>query len=368
MALLRRSCAMSSWLLFVAGPAVCLAAERQAASADEQAPPKGYQRIREDAFEMLLPEGWERCKTLPRGVDVGYRKPLGGGGEATFHLHHEPMPAEAGPPPSDTSDIQQQFDTLLQSQFPGATKVAAMPISVKGKVLVNLAYVLTDEGARLRRQYSYFLHEQTAFVVQCNAPPQQWDGVSKEFAGMLSSLQAASKGPAKKISLEAALKEMEERLPILPRSFPDRWSYSLTGVRIVRPPADQGKVTVEIAVAFQRADIGSVYRSTRTLVRELSEGKNFEDYTRDAEREGKGASLRSSLEFLQYVGQLVGLAAGSAAKSEADIKGFTVLMHDPDKRKVGSAGISWKDLIAHLQKAKTEVSDLGPFARMWVFE
>ena len=86
---------------------------------------------KERGFEVRLAKGWTRARELPQWFEVGFRKSLPGGGEATVFIHTEVMPSPADLP-GDTSAIRQHVESLVRQEFPDATRVNAAPVTVAG--------------------------------------------------------------------------------------------------------------------------------------------------------------------------------------------------------------------------------------------
>lgn len=153
------------------------------------------QVVTEKAYQLSLPAGWEKTKQLPQGIDVGFRNKLGVGEYATFYFHHGYMSPEAGDPPSDTSDMKRQWDSMVRNQYPDMRSLTADSPKVDGRILINGTYEFTDNGVKVRRRYTYFLSGRTTFVVQCTAPPAPWASVLNDFDTILASLKPGGSTP-----------------------------------------------------------------------------------------------------------------------------------------------------------------------------
>jgi len=114
-----------------------------------QAVARGYRVVKEPAYQMLLPEDWQRSTGLPEGID-GFRRTTEQGHDLTFLLHWEQFPVDAGE--VDNDDVGQQFAKTIRSQYPDAKQRDTAPVSVNGKIVLNQAWDLTEQGVRLRRR------------------------------------------------------------------------------------------------------------------------------------------------------------------------------------------------------------------------
>ncbi len=324
------------------------------------------QVLKDKAYQISIASGWTRTESVPQGLDVGFRKPLPQGGWATFYFHHEVMPLEPGEqPPSDTSDMKRQFAAMVRNQYPDARSVAGEVPKVSGKILVNATYELTHGGTRLRRRYTYFLAEKTAFVVQCSASPTQWADVLTDFDAMLASLRPGGSAPeAKTRSDDSAEEDLRRNLPTLLDSFPSQWSCSLSDVTITRASLD-GKRTLEVALSFDRPNIGDIYKATRTVFGVIKAGKTDADLN-SLPAEIQRAAFNSG-EFIKYVGQVWGLAWGYVANCNPPIEGYRLPILDSKGKRIGSVSISREDGSAILT-GKVSASEVQRVAGMYVFE
>lgn len=322
---------------------------------------KAQQVIKEKAYQISIPAGWEQTNQVPQGIDVGFRKRLPDGEYATLYFHHEFMPPEAGEPPADTSDMKRQWDAMVRNQYPDMRPLNAVYPKVDGRILVNGIYELTDSGVKVRRRYTYFLAGRTAFVVQCSAPPSQWPTVLNEFDSILASLNPGGSIPKTEVkSDDSAKAELKRNLPTLLASFLSQWACSLSDVSI-----SPTKRTLEIRLAFNRSDIKDIYKATKLLFGMIKAGKS------DADLNSIPSELRSpasqSSEFIKYVGQVWGLASGYVANCNPAIKQYEVSILDGNKQKIGSVSISREDGFAILT-GKVTASKGKRVAGMYVFE
>jgi len=322
--------------------------------------------LKEKAYQIRVQPGWTRTEHVPQGLDVGFRKKMADGDYATFYFHHEVMPAEAGEPPSDTSYMKRQWDAMLRNQYPDVRSVAGAVPKVSGKILVNGTYELTDDGKKMRRRYTYFLGGRTAFVVQCSAPPPQWQIALSDFDIMLVSLQPGGSSPkAETKSDESAKVEIKRGLPILLESIPAQWTCSVSDVSIT-PGTPTAKRTLEIGLSFDRSDIGDIYKATKLLFGMMKTGKTDADL-KNIPSTLQSAALRSD-EFIEYVGQVWGYAGGYVAAScDPPIERYKVSIIGSSGARIGSISISREDGSAILS-GKVTTSDVERVAGMYVFE
>lgn len=341
---------------------VCILTLLLAVMASAQDAPES-RLVKEDAFQLSLPAGWTKTSTsLPQGMDVGFTKSLPGGGTASLYLHHEIMPAEAGEPPSDTSDMQAQWNSLIRQQYGDVTTIAGSAPNVQGRILINATYGLTDGGDKVTRRYTYFLSGRTAFVVQCTASPESWASVLGQFDSMLASMSPGGKTTGDAIDDAAALSDMRQKLPTLARSFPQEWSCVVSGFKIA---AVSGKRTLDLSLAFDRRDIATIYRATKlgfAVMKEKGGDGNLGEVPSDLQ-----SAVQQSAPFVQYVGQIWGMAFGSVANCKQPIDAFRVAILDSNKQTVGRVAISRQDAVSILT-GKVTPDDTKKVATMYVFE
>jgi len=326
---------------------------------------KAQEVVKESAYELSMPAGWTRTLKLPQGFDAGFRKALGDGQEATVFLHHEVMPPEAGEPPSDTSDMVRQYDSMVRNQYSDVTPLRAAEPKVRGRVLINRAYKLTDTGAAVQRRYTYFLTGRTAFVVQCTAPPARWAAVQDDFDAMLASLRPGGITVKKETVRDAAaLEKLKRGVPVLVGSWPAVWECSAKAIGISDKGAD-GKRALEITLAFQRTDIGRVYGATKLLFGMMKAGKS-DDELNKLPNDVKEAAASSGA-FIKNVGQVWGYAYGEVLNCDPPIERYRIIITNSAGRQVGSVSVSKEDASAILT-GKVTASDGQRVARMYVFE
>jgi hypothetical protein len=328
---------------------------------------KAQEIIKERAFEMLLPAGWTPISEVPQGFDIGFRKRLSDGREATLFLHYEIMPSEMGEPPEDTSDIERQWDAMVRNRFPDATPLKTPAVSVEGEIILNRMYDLTDGGLRVRRRYTYLLAERTAFIIQCTTPSGYWKEAVNDFDIMLVSIKPKAYLPEKKISDNEALSNLKSNLPTLVGSFPTQWACSIVKVKIVRLPSKESKGTLEITVAWDRRDITKIYNAVKILYRMMAEGKTGELDFEKLPDDVKEVSPDQYAGFMNHLGQIAGCAFANLANCESPIDRFKVVVLDSKNRKAGAVSISRKDL-AYIFTSKLTEADEQRIARMFVFE
>jgi hypothetical protein len=318
--------------------------------------------IAEDAFQIVVPKEWKRTYFLPKGINVGFSKVLAGEEKSTFFFHHEVMPPEAGEPPSDTRDMESQWNTMVRNQFPDAMLVNVTSPSVHGRVLINQAYDLTDDGVKVRRRYTYFLSNRTAFVVQCTAPQKRWDQLLADFDGIISTLKPGDGHAPPTVSDDDAVSNLNKNLPTLLSSFPTFWSCSLSSSKI---SIESGQRILDISLAFERSDIFNIYDATKTVFTMLKEGKSDADLNKLPQDKKEAAS--ESAAFIKYVGQVWGLASGYIANSKEPIDRYRIRILNANDKVIGSIAISRDDGAAILS-GKVTAEEGQRVAGMYVFE
>lgn len=323
------------------------------------------QIIKDKVYELIVPDEWTQTNDLPQGIDVGFRKTLQQGEVATFFFHHEVMPPEAGDPPANTSDMQDQWDSMIKNKYPDARIVNRELPRVEGRILINGTYELTDNGAKVRRRYTYFLSGRTAFVVQCSVSPSEWTVVLSDFDNILASLKTSGSAPQKeKVSDDSAQAKLKTNLPTLLGSFPSGWMCSLKDVSISTGSAS-AKRTLEIKIAFERGDIQDIYKATKLMFEMMSAGKTDADL--NAIPDGLRAAASNSSEFIKYVGQVWGCAYGYIVDCEPPIEQYRVSILDSSGLKIGHVSISREDGIAILS-GKVTADEARRITGMYKFD
>jgi hypothetical protein len=312
--------------------------------------------VRERDYELILGGSWIQAQAVAPGFDHGYERGLAEGQKAVILLHSEVMAAGAGEPPEDASEMQRQFDTLVRSRYPDARAAGAPVFRVNGRILVNVAYDVTEAGSPVRKSYTYFLAGRTAMVVQCTAPRERWAEASGEFASILATLRAVSGEKQQKLSDTAAVENLRKRLPALASSLSAEWASEIRDVAIVRTPSGPGGGTLSISVAFRRGDIGEVYGSAKVLFSAMASGQS------EAERPQRGDVSG----LMKYVGELWGMAWGVVANCERPVGRFQIVIEGAARR-MGAISLSTEDGVAVLS-GKITSSDQTRVGKMYRFE
>jgi len=323
------------------------------------------QVIKEKDYQLIIPMGWEKTTQLPAGVDVGFRKKLESGDSATFCFHHEYMPPEMGDPPSNTSGMKNQWDSIVRNQYPDMTIITTSNPKVDGRILINGKYQFNENGVKVQRRYTYFLSNRTAFVVLCTAPPAQWANAENDFDTIIASLKAGgSISKAEVKSDDSAKGDLKRNIPILLSSFPSNWACSLSDVGI-NIASDPEKRILEIKLAFSRTDISDIYKATKQIFEMMKSGKSDIEINKFISQPQSHASQGS--EFIKYIGQIWGLAYNYIFNINPPIAKYNIILVDRKDQKIGAISISKADASAILTGKVTE-SDEKRLANMYVFE
>jgi hypothetical protein len=321
--------------------------------------------IREQAYELELPASWAPARSVAPGFDRGFERTLAKGQKAVILLHYEVMPAGAGAPPADTSEMERQFGSLVRSQYPNARAADAPAFKVTGRILVNAAYDVTEAGSPVRKSYTYFLAGRTAMVVQCTAPREQWAAASGEFASILATLRAGSVQEQQKLSDAAALESLRKRLPALASSLPAEWACEIGDVAIMRTPSGPEGGTLSIRVAFRRGDIGGVYEAAKVLFSAMPSAQSEAELAQRVP-----VAVRNQMGdvsgLMKYVGEIWGMAWGVVADCERPIGRFQIVIQG-EARRMGAISLSAEDGVAVLS-GKITASDQARVGKVYRFE
>ncbi len=301
--------------------------------------------------------------SAPLGMSVGFQKKLATGSNATFIFEYRVMPPEMEMEnlsvlPAMKAAAKSQWDTLLGKAYSDIRSIQAPAPPVSGTLIFNGNYEYTVFGEKVRSRITVFLSGRTSFGVQCDAPSAQWVNVLADCDAMLSSLQPGDSPPqAETKSDELAETELAYMLPSLLSSWPSEWNASLHHVKIT-PGSLQDKRTIEIALSFERPDIGKSYTAAKTVFGMMREGASLNKLPVDTRQRVE--------EFLQYVGQVLGTAYSLEANSSPAIEQYKLVVLDAEGQQVGAVSISREDLLT-IMGSSTPIPD-RKLANMFDFE
>jgi hypothetical protein len=317
--------------------------------------------IKGKAYEIKISHDWEPMTDLPHGFESGFQK-RNNNESSTFVFHQETMPPEAGEPPSNTSDMQNQWNVMVRNQYPDAESLTLASPKVIGRILINAAYDLTDSGTKLRRRYTYFLSGRTVFLVQCSAKPSEWQKELSDFDLMIASLVPARSEERTIISDADAVARIKRDIPTLLASFPTQWSCTFVDGSISK---NNGKRMVAISIQFYRKDIGEIYNSTKYLFSAIKAGKNESDLQNmPLEFRNKAAECSP---FIRYIGQVWGSVWIFVANCDPLIQEFRININSSAGGKIGSVSISREDG-SDILSGKVDASMEQKLASMYTFE
>jgi hypothetical protein len=318
------------------------------------------QTITENHFKIDLPDLWSRSQKLPPGFEIGFQKPMPQG-YATFYFHHEILPPHTNNDLYNTADMRKQFDALIRHQFPDAEPIESAVPGISGKLIINIAYKLTDTGKRIKRRYTYFITDRTAFVVMGSAAPEDWEAAIPELDKLIGSLVPGKAAVADTISDDTAVADLKQHTPTLLLSWPNHWYAELGRIAITTPP-DSSIRNLEIELVFLRRDIGPIYENTKLIFEQIKHGipeEEIDTRYKDA--------IPDSLKFIHYIGQVWGAAWSTVWKCESPLDQFQIHIADLDRRRIGAVTISREDGQAIIS-GKVAVTETRRVAAMYHFE
>ena len=318
------------------------------------------QTITDSNFKINLPDQWSRSPKLPPGFEVGFQKPMPHG-HATFYFHHEILPPQTNDDLYNTADMRKQFDALIRHQFPDAESVDSIAPAISGKLIINMAYELTENGKRLRRRYTYFIADRTAFVVIGSAAPEDWDTALQEIDALIASLRPGNAPVITTITDDTATANLKQHIPTLLLSWPNNWYAKLGRIAISGPP-DSAARNLEIQLIFLRPDIRSIYENTKLIFEQIKQGTPEEQI--DARYKN---AIPDSLKFIHYIGQVWGAAWSTVWKCEPPLDRFHVQITDHDRKHIGAVAISREDGQAIIS-GKVAVTETRRVAAMYHFK
>jgi hypothetical protein len=228
-------------------------------------------------------------------------------------------------------------------------------------MILNMAYHLKDNAKRLKRRYTYFIIDRTAFVVQCSAAPEDWQTALPEFNQMIGSLAPGNARLADAVSDEAAVESLQQKLPRLLLSWPSAWNAELGPIQIT-PSTGSSSRNLHVSLVFVRRDIGAIYEYTRVIFEQLKQGTPEEKI--DAQFKD---AIPDSLNFIHYVGQVWGAAWSIVWKCDPPLDQFRINIVDFDRKPVGAVTINREDGQAIIS-GKIDVAETRRVAAMYRFE
>ena len=224
-----------------------------------------------------------------------------------------------------------------------------------------MAYHLTDGERRLKRRYTYFISDRTAFVVQCSAAPEDWAAALPDFDKMIGGLTAGNAPLTDSVSDEAAIGSLKQQLPTLLLSWPPPWNAELGPVAISNR-ADSSLRDMNVTLIFVRRDIVSIYEYTKVIFEQIKQGTPEEKI--DAEFKD---AIPDSLQFIEYIGQIWGGTWSIVWKCDPPLNQIRIRIADLDGKPVGAVIINHEDGQAIIS-GKIAVSDTRRVAAMYDFE
>ena len=318
------------------------------------------QAIVEDSFKIELPQLWSHSEKISPGFKVGFRKPMPNE-DATFYFHHEVIPPGTDESLYNAADMRKQFDAIIRRQFPDAVFANSSSPRLNGKIIINVAYILTDNGKRMKQRYTYFISDRMAFVVRCSAAVENWETALPDFNQMIGSLAPGKAPRADSVSDEAAIGNLKQQLPTLLLSWPALWNAELGPVEISNR-ADSSLRSLNVTLIFVRRDIVSIYEYTKIIFKQIKQGTPEEKI--DAEFKD---AIGDSLQLIQYIGQIWGAAWSIVWKCDPPVDQFRINIADFDRKQVGAVSINREDGQAIIS-GKIAVSETKRVAAMYHFE
>ena len=294
------------------------------------------QTITESHFKIDLPDRWSRSQKLPPGFEVGFQKPMPHG-YATLYFHHEILPPHTNDDLYNTADMRKQFDALIRHQFPDAESIESASPAITGKLIINMTYKLMDSGNQIKRRYTYFITERTAFVVIGSAAPEDWESALPELDKLIGSLVPGTAPVTDTISDDTAVADLKQHIPTLLLSWPNHWYAELGAIEISSPP-DSSVRNLDIKLIFLRRDIGPIYENTKLIFEQIKQGipeEQIDTRYKDA--------IPDSLKFIHYIGQVWGAAWSTVWKCEPPLDQFRIIIADFDRKPLGAVTINRED-------------------------
>jgi len=311
--------------------------EPEPANVKLTAPPRlatGTARYVDDAFTMLLPDGWEAKPKPQTGFEIGFLKT--GVPGAHWFLHTQRMPKGAGEPPSDVRTLRAmaaQFDRGVQQQYPGASSMADLRPKLIGKTLIHVRYRLAREGRTDIISYDYIYKDGTAYVIHASCPETHQAALQPELDILFSSFTPKKGGAARRRPHKDVTGDLERTLPTFAATMRSDWRPSILSVK-VEPVPDAKGTTLVIRTAWSNPalvrDYGKLMKATRSI----------------AQDPGKEVEVPASMpRFVHAAGQLLGFAAVAGDEAAPPITYYAVEIRDPDGNPIGHVTIQGSDLL-----------------------
>ena len=287
-----------------------------------------------EAFNILLPQGWEAIENPERNFEIGFADKRGSG--ATWYLHYQLMPANAGPPPTAPAilrNMESQFDTLISQQFPGARKLSPPERELPGTKLVHLLHEVQQNGQLLLREYVYVVAYNTAYVIQCTVPKAQQLQGQAGVDVLFRTLQLRPGARPVAQTSEQALQGLREYLPTLASSMPIAWRPTVKDVQFVSDAPRTGDLTLSIGAQWPRPQLNQELSETREFFAAAKRGQN-----------PSVSPQQTHVALVRYAGQLLGLAVGEVHQLDPPVTHLALRMLDTAGRSVGTIRIRRTDL------------------------
>ena len=275
-----------------------------------------------EAFQVILPSGWQMMRNPEQGLDVGASSEELPG--AFWQLAYQVMPASAGDPPSNPRELrgmEQQFDRGARQNLVRPKRADTDPYKAPGRTLFDLAYTHMEDGQEQFIQFIYSFKDGVVYVFRVGYPVASAAPSKLAIDSIFHTFVPSPGLKTRSLTRVAAIESMQASLRGYVQSLPTAWRADLISVEI-----DENSRLV-VGLAFQASTIERTFASARSAVSRL------------------GHSSPDVAAFVYHIGQALGVAYADGARTEPAIATFAVAVHDMNENKLGTISLTAADLL-----------------------
>lgn len=320
------------------------------------------------------------------------------------------------------SDLDRSFSDVMSYNFEGAKSLLLRAKTVLPKnplLLHNLAliYALDKDFVKARREFKEALinsgeFEIKSLIFEYNSPKlgsvvdfyqnlgrvsSPNEQIAKELQGgqyrviangaglLVNATSKASKGTVVPVRFKSGiLRNMtelkfwldktqgdapvafKEGVAKIAQSLPADWNFS-TELVTLRLEPKQGEPQVEIAVAYDRADIRKIFETMKLVNKMLREGRTSQSDFARVPSEYKDVPAALGIGFMESVGRIFGYTCAEMKNEPSSNWRYRITVLDAAYRDVGSITVSHTDVL-DLINGRIAASEQSRVARIYNFQ
>lgn len=120
-------------------------------------------------FSFTIPSNWTLAQ--PAGAEVAFQSPVPSGViPATVNIVLEKLPSSS----VTLDEYDQAGEANLKQQFPDYKSLGVTKVTIDGKPAFKRVYTATIAGRVLQLQQVYLIERDTAYVISCGAPQENF--------------------------------------------------------------------------------------------------------------------------------------------------------------------------------------------------